>query len=356
MAQAINFRPLYPRLLSFGVGYGDLERISNSAGDWLSFSGALADLGKHWEKSADEAFYAGRLETARQHWLRAAAYFHYAQLRLSDSPLKEEMRIKCRRCYEKFIPISAPPIFRCEVPFEEISLPGYLRVRNPGGPCVILIGGLDSAKEVELHHFAEVFLKRNCSVFYFDGPGQGELYKRSLMTVGFEKVVARVINFLASDPRIRPSRFGCFGVSFGGHLACRSSAANPRISACISIGGFFDYRILEKLPPIAAETVKNAFGFSSTDHMSNLFPYVSLEPLRGKMEVPLMIVHGTTDHLVDMDQIRAMQEWACGPVETMVLEGSEHVCSDRFNECLPRMGDWMAKSLMRQHERVAVVS
>lgn len=354
--QAINFRSLYPRLLSFGIGYGDLERISSSVTDWDSFARAMADLGEHWEKSADRSSDLGNLITPRQHWLRAAAYYHYAQLRVPDSVLKERLRVACRRCYRKFVSVSQSPIVRCDIPFDGILIPGYLRVNAPGAPCVILIGGLDSAKEVELHHFAEIFLARGCSVFYFDGPGQGELYKRALMTSGFEKAVSSVIDFLAVDPRVQASRFGCFGVSFGGHLACRSSALNPLISACITIGGFFDYRILEKLPPIAAETVKNAFGFSSSEDMSKLFPYVTLEPLKNKMEAPLLIVHGTTDHLVEMDQIHALQQWARGPVETIVLEGSEHVCSDRFNECLPVMGDWMASSLIQQNETLAVVS
>lgn len=351
---AINFRALYPRLLNFGIGYGDLERITSSVTDWTSFSRALADLGEHWEQLADKAFRAGCLETPGQHWLRAAAYYHYAQLRLQDSLLKESLRRACRQAYTKFARLADPPIVRCEVPFDGMNLPGYLRTRK-SGPCVILIGGLDSAKEVELHHFAEIFLNRCCSVFYFDGPGQGELYGRSSMACGFEKAASSVINFLSSDPRVQPGRIGCFGVSFGGYLACLASAANPQISACISIGGFFDHRILPKLPPVAAATVRNTFGLPADANVSQLAPFVTLEPQRGNLKAPLLIVHGTADHLVDSDQIQAMESWACGPVEKMVLEGSEHVCCDRFNKCLPHMGDWMTTWLMRKNEFVAVV-
>jgi hypothetical protein len=39
----------------------------------------------------------------------------------------------------------------------------------------------------------------------------------------------------------------------------------------------------------------------------------------------------------------------------MVLEGSEHVCSDRFNECLPHMGDWMTAWLLHKNKSVAVI-
>ena len=42
---ALNFRSLYPRLLSFGIGYGDLERITSRVNDWTSFARAMADWG-----------------------------------------------------------------------------------------------------------------------------------------------------------------------------------------------------------------------------------------------------------------------------------------------------------------------
>lgn len=352
--QEMNLRALYPRLLSFGIGYGDLERIRSRATDWTSFSGAMADLGEYWEQQADKAFRAGCLETPGQHWLRAAAYYHFAQLRLEDSPLKESLRRACRQAYGKYSRLADPPIIRCEIPFEGANIAGYLRTRK-SGPCVILIGGLDSAKEVELHCLAEIFLNRCCSVFYFDGPGQGELYKRSPLTSGFEKAVSSVIRFLTSDPRVQPGRFGCFGVSFGGYLACLSSAANPQISACVSMSGFFDHRILAKLPPFAKEIVRNAYGVCADADLNQLASLVSLEPHRGKMKSPLLIVHGTADHLVDSDQVEAVESWASGSVEKMVLEGSEHVCCDRFNQCLPYVGDWMTAWLMRKNKSVAVV-
>ena len=354
LEQAINFRSLYPRLISFGIGYGDLERITRQINDWAAFSRAMADLGEHWDHLADKAYKSGCLETPRQHWLRAAAYFHYAQLRLHDSFLKEKLRRISRRAYQKYAALADPPIIRCEVPFQSTFLPGYLRIKKPG-PCVILIGGLDSAKEVELHHFAEMFLSRCCSVFYFDGPGQGELYRSMSMTCGFENAVSSVITFLSSDPRVQAGKIGCFGVSFGGYLACLSSAANPRVSACISIGGFFDHGILPKLPPVAAATVRTSFGLPAETNIDELNRYVTLEPQRGNMKAPLLIVHGTADHLVDFRQVQAMQDWAAGPVETIVLEGAEHVCSDHFNQCLPRMGDWMANWLLNKNKLVAVI-
>ena len=252
---ALNFRSLYPRLLSFGIGYGDLERITSRVNYWTSFARAMADLGEHWEASGDKSYKSGSLETPRQQWLRAAAYYHYAQLRLHDSLLKESLRRACRQVYAKYAPLADPTVIRCEIPFQGMNLPGYLRVRRPGGSCVILIGGLDSAKEVELHHFAEIFLNRCCSVFYFDGPGQGELYGRSSMTVGFEKAVASVLQFVTCDQRVRAGEIGCFGVSFGGYLACLPILASAPASASEDFTITGSCRSCRPLPPLPSKTL-----------------------------------------------------------------------------------------------------
>jgi surfactin synthase thioesterase subunit len=101
--------------------------------------------------------------------------------------------------------------------------------------------------------------------------------------------------------------------------------------------------------------VRKAFGVSAQGDISEMARRITLEPLRGQMKCPLLIVHGTEDHLVDMAQIEAMKDWASGPVETMVLDGSEHVCCDRFHECLPFMGDWMTELLMQQNQMLVAV-
>ncbi len=350
-----NFRALYPRFIHFGVCYSDIERIVATAKDWVTFGRCMADLAEGWEKTAQEALKSGCKATAREQWRLAADYYHFAEIKLPDSLLKDQLKNATRRCHNQFLGLQESPAVRCEIPFEPAPLPGYLKIVRPGAPCVILIGGLDSAKEVELHYFAEVFARRSCSVLYLDGPGQGELCGRIPIPGFFEKAIAAAISFLESDSRVGSAPIGCFGVAFGGHLACRAAAANPRIEACVSMGGFFDSGILAKLPPLAKTIVLKAFGLSPDAGLAELAPLISLEPFRGHMKAPLLIVYGTADHLVDMDQISAMQAWASGPVETIILEGSEHACTDRFNECLPRLGDWMVGRLCEQNTKAEAV-
>ena len=61
-----------------------------------------------------------------------------------------------------------------DVPFEDLTLPGYLRV--PAGvtrpPVVICFPGGDSVKE-ELYNLGDYIVARGLAFAAFDGPGQG---------------------------------------------------------------------------------------------------------------------------------------------------------------------------------------
>jgi hypothetical protein len=353
--EAQNFQSLYSRFINFGVSYGDLERLSSTSKDWTSFSRGLADLGERWESSAEALHKKGWIATPQEHWQHATDYFHHAQLKVPKSLLKEGLRRSSRRSYQRLAPRLDPPAVRCIIPFQPVALTGYLRIHHPGAPCVILIGGLESAKEVELHYFAEGFIKRGCSVFYFDGPGQGELYGRAQIERGFERVIDNVISFLSANPLVGSGGIGCFGVALGGHLACGASAANPRIGACISLGGFYDARVLTRLPATARAVLLEAYGLSGDDYLQDIVPPLSLASSHRQMKAPLLLVHSASDHPVDIDQVKAMQNWAGGPVDTMAFDGANHICTDRFNECIPRMCDWMTNWLIHKNSSLFAV-
>jgi alpha-beta hydrolase superfamily lysophospholipase len=349
-----QFYPFYSRFINFGVSYGDLERLSSASKDWNSFSRGLADLGERWEDSAETLHKKGWVTTPREHWQHAADYFHHAQIKVSRSLLKESLRRASRRSYQRLAPRLDPPAVRCTIPYQPAALTGYLRIHHPGAPCVILIGGLESAKEVELHYFAEGFLKRGCSVFYFDGPGQGELDGRTQIERGFEKVIGSVIAFLSENPLIGSAGIGCFGIALGGYLACGAAAANPRIGACISLGGFFDARVLKRLPGLARMVLQEAYGLSGDD-AQDLVPLISLASSHRQMKAPLLLVHGASDHPVDIDQVKAMQNWAGGHVDTITFDGADHICTDRFSECISRMCDWMTNWLIHKDSSLVAV-
>ena len=100
--------------------------------------------------------------------------------------------------------------------------------------------GLDSAKE-EMHTNEQLFLDRGMATLAFDGPGQGEAEYDLPICPEFEKPVAAAIDWLETRDDIDPERIGIWGVSLGGYSAPRAAAYEPRIKACISLTGPFDF-------------------------------------------------------------------------------------------------------------------
>lgn len=331
------------RLLHFGVSYGDWRKAAEESEHWEAFSDALAEMAERYEAAGDAAAQSEQKVSAAGHWRRAAVYFHYAQFKLGHGDRKRDRQRRCQKSHAKAAKWLEPPASRIEVRCGGASFPGYLRVpRRPFASCVVLINGLDSAKEVELHAFAEGFLRRGNAVFYWDGPGQGEGANGTPMH-RYSEVVSAVLDRLAGETGDVP--FGLFGVSFGGYLACHAAASDPRIEACVSLGGFHDARIAGRLPEPALANLRAAYGLPADSSIDALRDAITLAPLRGQLRGSLLIVHGTNDHLVDRAQVEALQEWGGANATSLIYDGAEHVCTDRFGECLPALWDWMTQRL-----------
>jgi len=341
-----HFNPavLFPRLLSFGATYGDLARIAGNSVDWESWCSFFIEAANRYELLGTDA-QDNRNHVSAAHYFRLASiYFHYSQLRLPICELKFELRRRVVDTFSKFVPLSPRPITKFDIPFENKRLPGYwlqAEPRNPQTPTVILVGGLDSAKEVELHRFAQEFLQRGLHCYVFDGPGQGELLGRIPLQFRFEAVLKHVVDRITDH--YRPNALGIFGVSMGGFLGIRGMAADDRIRACVSIGGFFNTQILRKLPAFGKELLQYAH-----QNDANLKETL-VEGLTASgdsiLRRPLFVIHGTRDHLVDEEQIEQLATWGGEHTKIWRIEGAEHVCADRFAECLPVIGDWMSSTL-----------
>jgi dienelactone hydrolase len=347
MTQAETFRreleKSAARMLHFGVSYGDWRKAAEAATDWDSWSGALAAMAQRYDEAGERAAQSDCMQSAVEHWRRAAVYFHYAQFKLPQGDWKRALQRECWRSYANAASWLEPAAVRFEVRHEGASFHGYLRVPpGPAASCVVLLNGLDSAREVELHAFADGFLRRGNAVFCWDGPGQGE-GRNTIPMHRYSSVVSAVVDVLAAE--IGDVPFGVFGVSFGGFLACHAAASDPRLEACVSLGGFHDARVLQRLPAPALDNLRVAYGLAPGSDVSILDDIITLAPLRGRLQGDLLIAHGTNDHLVDREQVDALSSWAGSRGQTLIYDGAEHVCTDRFPECLPALWDWMTQRL-----------
>jgi pimeloyl-ACP methyl ester carboxylesterase len=76
----------------------------------------------------------------------------------------------------------------------------------------------------------------------FEGPGQPSVLRGQ--GLGFrhdwEAVVTPVVDYCETAPEVDASILGLLGVSFGGYLAPRAAAFEPRIRAVVTIDGLYD--------------------------------------------------------------------------------------------------------------------
>jgi dienelactone hydrolase len=109
-------------------------------------------------------------------------------------------------------------------------------------PTALMFNGFDGSQEEMLHLCGIAALERGFNVLTFEGPGQPTVIRDQ--GVGFrhdwEQVVTPVVDRCEAVPEIDASRLALIGVSFGGYLAPRAAAFEPRIGAVVTIDGLFD--------------------------------------------------------------------------------------------------------------------
>lgn len=337
-----------------GLDWGDIHMVlrdlkkKNTHEDWADWHRRWFALGCHYEERARQSFASGRIETGRFAIRRAAACFHFAEFFYFDAPkVKNATRARVTAAFEHGWPYLRERVRRLPIRYHDLELPGYLMTPPAPGPwpCVILINGLDSAKEVELYAFAREFLARGMAAVVFDGPGQGELAGRVPMAVEFEHVVGAVLEEVGRQSDVDANRIGVFGVSFGGYLAPRAAAANPEIRACISLSGGFDHDNYDALNISVRKDFQFVFGVSDDKTMGDLcrtsLNLREVPPLR----VPLLSVHPERDKIIPFESCQRLLSWAAGEKELLRYPGERHVAPEYFGDYIPRFTDWMAQQL-----------
>lgn len=139
-----------PRFIANGVDPGDFARVTAAIADWDGWCAAWCQGAATHEELGRVALADGRCRSAGPHLAQAAVYYHFAKfLFVQDMDQLRAAHAAAVRCLADALPYLDPPGERIEIPFDGTTLAGILR-RPPGPgahPVVILIAGLDSAKE-----------------------------------------------------------------------------------------------------------------------------------------------------------------------------------------------------------------
>ena len=335
------------RFLADGVHYRDLLDIQKEIGEWSEWPRVWSEFAAAAEARGDAALAKSHTRTATAEFARAALYFHYAQnLYYDDLKVKRAAHDRKIAVFRKAAPLFDPPLEPKQIPFDDMKLPGYLRV--PRGqakaPCVILLGGLDTTKE-DYMVVNNLCAERGLATLAFDGPGQGEVLYERLWPKDFERCIPAVLDFLETRPEIDPKRIGIIGRSTGGYYAPRAAATDPRIRAAVSWGAMYHLRNLADVPAVTRDGFVFVSGSKSVEEAVRFFECINLEGFASKIRCPLLVVHGGRDAITPMDNATRLVEGASGPVETLIWEDSGHCCHDRSHIVRPGMADFMARNL-----------
>ena len=262
-----------------GALFGEVLSIARNikSGDYDSWYDAHEVAADRISAEAETQLQSGRRISARDNLLRASNYYRSAEFFLHGNPDDPRVTRAYERsvaCYKAAAALFTPAIEPLEIPYEGTTLPGYFHAVDASGrprPTILLNNGFDGSAE-EMHwNAARAAVERGYNVLVFEGPGQfGPVHRQGLrFRPDWEKVVTPVLDFALGRSDVDSCRVAIFGVSFGGYLAPRAAAFEPRLAACIADGGVYDYGAaqLAGIPPAARAAVEQALAAPSAPEL-----------------------------------------------------------------------------------------
>jgi dipeptidyl aminopeptidase/acylaminoacyl peptidase len=337
-----------PRFTANGVDPADFARVTAAIDSWDGWCAAWCALAAEHEELGRAALRDGRTRSAGTHLAQAAVCYHFAKFLFVNDPA--QLRAAHRSavtCLTDALPGLDPPGERVAIPFGGTALAAV--ARRPGGPgphpAVILIPGLDSAKE-EFGATERLFLDRGLATVSVDGPGQGEAEYDLPIRPDWEAPGAAIIDAVAALPGLDPGRIGLWGVSLGGYYAARVAAADGRVRACITLSGPYDFGAAW---PSLPQLTRDAFRFRSRAETgaaaARLATELTLAGRAARITAPLLVVAGKRDRLFPWQQAERLAREAGGRAELLLLEHGNHGCANVSYRHRPYSADWMARHL-----------
>ncbi|MBO22999.1 MAG: alpha/beta hydrolase [Rhodospirillaceae bacterium] len=337
----------FPRLMAAGVDYNDAQTVLSTITRMEEWMPVWEGLAEGHEALGDVALAEERTLTAGEAFVRAALYFHIGQsVSFGNAEEKARVQRRQRAAYAKAAPHLIPPAKVIDIPFDADSFPANLRVPDTDGPapCVLITCGGDSTKE-EFHTLENEFLRRGIATCAYDGPGQSLTQLKWRIRPDWEVPVGAVLDALETRPEIDRGRMGIWGRSFGGYAAPRA-AADPRIKACVSIGGFHSMAgFWNDMPFAVQDTLRFAFGDDTVEEAAETAKLYTLNGVLGRIGCPLLIVHSELDEICPVEESQRMIDEAGDDAELVVFQEGNHVCDNIPFKSRPLMADWMAAKL-----------
>ncbi|HUA28843.1 MAG TPA: alpha/beta hydrolase [Streptosporangiaceae bacterium] len=340
------------RFTANGVDPADFARVTSEIAGWDAWCGAWCAAAAEHEHLGRQALDEERPRSAGGHLAQAAVYYHFAKFLFVQDPV--QMRAAhghAVRCLNEALPHLDPPGERVEIPFAGTTLAAVLR--RPAGPgqdrgphpAVVLIPGLDSAKE-EFRAAEQPFLDRGLATLSVDGPGQGEAEYDLAIRPDWEEPGAAILDAVTALPGVDAGRIGVWGVSLGGYYAPRLASGDSRVRACIALSGAFSFgQGWDEMPELTREAFRVRSGSDDASQARQRAKDLTLAGRAGRITAPLLVVAGRRDRIIPWRQAARLADEAAGPSELLLLDQGGHGCANVSYRHRPYAADWMARQL-----------
>lgn len=263
----VNFDTLLVASTTSGGGadFGEILNTINGIKEAIAAESTVASIGTLWNETwvalaqkveADaEAYLASNDSISAESALHRAS--SYLQLAGRFSPLSDPDSL---RIYNKSVqlfqqamslPSFSPRFAKCttqRIPFQGSWMHAYwcpTAVTRPDGkwPTIITVNGYDGTAEIQYYTIARSMVDRGYNVLIFEGPGQGSTvrFQNLHFIPNFEIAVSAALNFVFDHFSVDPDLMFLWGESFGGYLAPRAFAHEPRFRGLVTNGGLYDF-------------------------------------------------------------------------------------------------------------------
>jgi pimeloyl-ACP methyl ester carboxylesterase len=302
-----------------GLDPGDVKEAfasihTRDKDEWAAAFMGVADRYMNEAKSLEKT----EPTKANADYIRAWRLYSFGRWPIPASPGKQRSYEKAIEAFLAHARFWDPPLEIVRIPFEGKEIVGYLRLpKNSNGPVplVLAVNGLDSRKE-DLSESFSAILPFGIGFLAVDGPGTGQSPIK--VSENAERMLSRVLDYIATRPEIDKNRVAMHGVSWGAYWATKmaiverarlkgASAQSPPTDTFFqkeflmnSLIGNREY-LFDQVPALMAifDNVK------TVDEMAEVLPKMSLvkQGLLGKPMAPMLILAGALDTQVPISDI-----------------------------------------------------
>ena len=260
---------------------------------------------------------------ANADYIRAWRLYSFGRWPIPASPGKQRSYEKAIEAFLAHAKYWDPPLEVVKIPFEGKEIIGYMRLpKNVGSPVplVLAVNGLDSRKE-DLSESFSAILPFGVGFLAVDGPGTGQSPIK--VSENSERMLSRVLDYIATRPEIDKNRVAMHGVSWGAYWATKmaiverarlkgASAQSPPVDKFFqkdflmnNLLGNREY-LFDQVPALMA--IFN--NVTTVDQMAEVLPNMSLvkQGLLGKPMAPMLILAGVNDTQVPISDIYLLMD------------------------------------------------